>query len=219
MVKHLFPPGSLGPVHLDAESTMRTRTDAAEHAEDIGGDPGAPPAAVSALVPELRARVLRIARSLLSHAADAEDATQIALLEIMKAAPSFRGDGSVRGWTDRIAVRTAMRFARRRRLSTVKNDASTEPDELHAPDVESRGDELPRPIHVYLDELAEARRTVLVLRHAMGYSVAEIAELTEVSVNTVKDRLLSAREQVRKMVRQELAVHPSSGPMRRKERP
>jgi RNA polymerase sigma-70 factor, ECF subfamily len=166
----------------------------------------APEALASALARRLRKRVLRIASALLRHAADAEDAAQVALMEIVKAAPSFRGESSLEAWADRIAVRTSMRFARKRRLVTVKNDSSVEPDELHAPAAADWGDELPRSIHAYLDELPEARRTVLVLRHAMGYSVDEIAELTGVSVNTVKDRLLQSREQVRRMVRRELAV-------------
>jgi DNA-directed RNA polymerase specialized sigma24 family protein len=48
---------------------------------------------------------------------------------------------------------------------------------------------------IVLSELPEARRTVLVLRHVIGWSIQEIAEYTSVSVNTVKDRLLSARDQ------------------------
>ncbi len=169
------------------------------------------------LGPELRGRVLRIARALLRNGADAEDAAQVSMLEIAKSLPSFRGESPFQAWADRIAVRTAMRFARTRRLVTVGNDASIQPDDLTAAEVESRGEELPRPIRAYLDELPEARRTVLVLRHAMGYSVEEIAGLTGVSVNTVKDRLLQAREQIRKMVRRELALGPA--PVRRGGKP
>jgi DNA-directed RNA polymerase specialized sigma24 family protein len=55
----------------------------------------------------------------------------------------------------------------------------------------------------------------LVLRHVLGYSVEEIAELTEVSPNTVKDRLVQAREQVRKTLRRELGLLPFG----RKEEP
>jgi RNA polymerase sigma-70 factor (ECF subfamily) len=72
--------------------------------------------------------------------------------------------------------------------------------------VEERG--TPRPLVEYLAELPETRRVALVLRHVMGYSIEEIAELTEVSPNTVKDRLLRAREQVRKTLRRELSLLP-----------
>jgi RNA polymerase sigma-70 factor (ECF subfamily) len=104
-------------------------------------------------------------------------------------------------------VRTAIRVARERRLASVRMEGGVEPDELPLPSSPNETAEgLPRSILAYLDELPEARRTVLVLRHAMGCSVQEIAEHTGVSVNTVKDRLLSAREQVRRMVRRELSI-------------
>jgi RNA polymerase sigma-70 factor (ECF subfamily) len=143
----------------------------------------------------------------LRHEADAEDATQHALIEILRAASTFRGESALETWADRIAVRSAIRIARQRRLSSVRSESSLEPDELPGPSTNRElGDALPRSILVYLDELPEARRTALVLRHAMGYSIDEIAELTGVSVNTVKDRILSARQQVRKMVRRDVAT-------------
>lgn len=162
-----------------------------------------------ALARRLGPRVRRLAASLLRSAHDAEDATQLALLEIMRSAPGFRGESTLESWADRIAVRTAIRVARARRLAAVRSESAVEPDDLPCPRAESEapaGEELPRSILAYLHELPEARRTVLVLRHAMGYSVQEIAEYTGVSVNTVKDRLLSARDEVRRMVRRELAT-------------
>jgi RNA polymerase sigma-70 factor (ECF subfamily) len=165
------------------------------------------PAAREVLARRLGPRVRRLAASLLRGAHDADDAAQQALLEIVRSAPAFRGESTLEAWADRIAVRTAIRLARARRLASVRSEGSVDPDELpgaHAPEGVSEG--LPRSIVAYLDELPEARRTVLVLRHAMGYSIQEIAEYTDVSPNTVKDRLLAARDQVRKMVRRELAT-------------
>jgi RNA polymerase sigma-70 factor (ECF subfamily) len=159
----------------------------------------------------LRPRIASIARALLRHAADADDATQASLLEILHAAVGFRGDGSFEAWADRIAVRTTLRLARLRRVRGLSSD-DTEPDTLAAePPHASLGEELPRDISAYLAELPEIRRTVLVLRHAFGYSVEEIAELTSASPNTVKDRLLAAREQVRKLVRRDLALGARKG--------
>jgi RNA polymerase sigma-70 factor (ECF subfamily) len=144
---------------------------------------------------------------LLRDAHDADDATQIALCEILKAASGFRGDGALEGWADRIAVRTILRIARERRVRSLRFDA-VEPDALADPSGATRSlrDELPRELRAYLDELPETRRTTLVLRHALGYSVQEVAELTGVSPNTVKDRLLAAREQVRRLIRRDAVV-------------
>jgi RNA polymerase sigma-70 factor, ECF subfamily len=161
------------------------------------------------LTRRLGPRVKRLAASFLRDDADAEDASQAALLEILRAMPSFRGESKLETWADRIAVRTAIRLARSRRLSAVRMMPELDPDELAAPTGEqASADALPRSLLRYLDALPEARRTVLVLRHALGYSVQEISELTGVSINTVKDRLLAARHEVRKMVRRELLVPP-----------
>lgn len=171
----------------------------------LARDAATDPAARDALARRLRPRVQRLATSLLRGAHDAEDATQLALLEIVRAAPTFRGESSLETWADRIAVRTAIRVARTRRLATVRD--AFEPDELPAaPPTNEAVESIPRSILAYLAELPEARRTVLVLRHAMGYSVQEIADHTGVSPNTVKDRLLAARDEVRRMIRRDLAV-------------
>lgn len=174
------------------------------------------PTTRDALTRRLRPRVQRLVASFLRNAADAEDATQVAMLEILRAMPSFRGDSKLESWADRIAVRTAIRIARSRRLASVRLERSVDPDELSMPLGElAIADALPRSLLVYLNALPEVRRTVLVLRHALGYSLQEVAELTGVSVNTVKDRLLSARQEIRRMVRRELAV--SGAPSRRRD--
>ncbi|MFO0571899.1 MAG: sigma-70 family RNA polymerase sigma factor [Polyangiaceae bacterium] len=58
----------------------------------------------------------------------------------------------------------------------------------------------------YLEQLPEAQREALVLRHVMGYSVSEIAEATEVSPNTVKDRLLRGTREMRRLIRRDQAI-------------
>jgi RNA polymerase sigma-70 factor, ECF subfamily len=161
-----------------------------------------------ALTRRLWPRVQRLVASFVRDRADADDAAQLALLEILRAIASYRGEAKLESWADRIAVRTAIRVARTRRLAAVRHD-SLEPDQLAQPertDGENMSEELPRALSSYLDALPEVRRTALVLRHALGYSVPEIAELTGCSENTVKDRLLSARHEVRRMVRRDVAL-------------
>ncbi len=156
------------------------------------------------LTRRLQPRVHRLVTSFLRNQADAEDAAQVALMEIVRSISSFRGECRLESWADRIAVRCAIRIARARRLAAVRTDAAVEPDQLPGPTVEAPSAEgLPRALLVYLDALPEARRTALVLRHALGYSIQDIARLTGVSENTVKDRLLAAQHEVRKMVRRD----------------
>lgn len=164
------------------------------------------PRARDELVRRLHPRVLKLARAFLRNPADADDAAQAAMLEILRAVAAFRGECRLEAWADRIAVRTAIRSARLRRLAAVRSADDCEVEELpgRTPG-RDHSEALPRPLLVYLDALPEVRRTVLVLRHVVGCSVQEIADLTDVSENTVKDRLLSGRDELRKMVRRDLA--------------
>lgn len=154
-------------------------------------------------------RVQRATRALLRAPADADDATQHCLIELLRSARGFRGDGSLEAWIDRITVRTALRLARERARAHGRIDADAEPDALvGAPEEPFPGEELPRDLHEYLAGLSDVRREALVLRHVLGYSIAEVAELTGVSPNTVKDRLLAAREELRRLIRRDHLTHP-----------
>jgi RNA polymerase sigma-70 factor (ECF subfamily) len=58
-------------------------------------------------------------------------------------------------------------------------------------------------IEALLDRLSDDRRTAFVLRHALEYTVEEVAELTESPVGTVKDRLVASRKLLRRMIERE----------------
>jgi RNA polymerase sigma-70 factor (ECF subfamily) len=167
------------------------------------------PKAQAWLVTRLLPRVRRIARAFLKRNADADDAAQVALLEILRSASTYRGEASVEGWAKCIAVRAVLRFAqeeRRRDRLIDRNDSGedeTAPSELH----EDRAVEaLPRALREYLGELAEPQRNALILHHALGHSVDEIAEMTEVSPDTVKSRLRLGTAALRKKVQQDIAI-------------
>lgn len=163
------------------------------------------PRAQRVLAHRLSPRVQRIARRLLSSAADAEDAAQNSLLEILRSSGSYAEQSSIERWADRITVRTSLRLAREQRkpwllgsLIDVESLASfgrTQPAE-----------QTPRPIESYLAELKDGRREVLVMKHALGYSTEEIAEALDLPVGTVKDRLVTARKQLRKQISREIRI-------------
>jgi RNA polymerase sigma-70 factor, ECF subfamily len=155
-------------------------------------------AATRALDARLRGRSLRIARSLLRNDADASDATQLGLVEVFRAAATYRGESSIEHWADRIVVRASLRTLAKRRSFRGVLDEDTSPDELPGP-MQLRDDSL-------LDQLGRLppeQRTVLVLKYTFEYSLEEIAELTGASVNTVKDRLLRGKHALRRVVRRD----------------
>jgi RNA polymerase sigma factor (sigma-70 family) len=119
------------------------------------------------------------------------------MLEILKAARSYRGDSTVERWADRITVRTALRAV------AAERKAQRAPLDPELPSSTHGVGESVVLAQEYLHKLSERQQTVLVLRHALDYSIEEIAAIEGISANTVKDRLLRGRSTMRKMFRRE----------------
>jgi RNA polymerase sigma factor (sigma-70 family) len=170
------------------------------------------PRAQRKLVDKIHRRVQSIALSIMGNALDAEDCTQVILMEVLKSLNTFRGD-NLFAWSDRIAARTAIRHARQRRIRGLRFQSTDTLEELpfSVDSTESFDPDLPRELREYLAQLPESRREVLMLRHMMDHSIEEIAELTGTSPNTVKDRLLHARQQLRRAIRRDRMVDQSRG--------
>jgi len=140
--------------------------------------------------------------SLIGAGADADDALQQGAIDLLKGLATFRGESGLESWARTIAVRAGLRTVRQRR----RHEAGADPEVLGLPArvaEESLRDRIPRPVQVYLEALPEAQREALVLRHALGYTVPEIAELLGSSVNTIKSRLLQARREIRRLIRRD----------------
>jgi RNA polymerase sigma-70 factor, ECF subfamily len=154
------------------------------------------------LAHRLAARVRRISQRLLSNRADADDASQLALIEILRSAATYKDISTIERWADRITVRTVLRHAREQRRRLWQLGTLIDMDSIGA----SNGDPTPasrttpRAVEEYLAELPPARREVLVMKHSLGYTTEEIAELTDNPIGTVKDRLVAARKQLRKLI-------------------
>jgi RNA polymerase sigma-70 factor (ECF subfamily) len=169
-------------------------------------------AAQEEVVLRVMARTTAVCRSILGARGEHTDAAQAALEAVLRSAPRFRGECALETWSERIAVRTALRLARRQRLFRL---FATREDEEAAelPAIEPvRGDDaLPRPLQEYLDALPAARRELLALRYRLDYSIPDIASSTGLNVNTVKYRLKQALAQLRALVRRDLALRGGKG--------
>jgi RNA polymerase sigma-70 factor (ECF subfamily) len=169
----------------------------------VEGDRKAQEKLVLRVLPTLRA----VARTLLRSHADADDAVQVTLMKILKAAKDYRAEGSLERWARRIGVRTCIRIAKQERRHRQSVDSGTEladvPANIAGPRLAER---LPHEVMHYLSRLPDAQREAILLRHGMDYSVVEIAELVAAPVDTVKSRLLFGRRALRKLVRQDLAI-------------
>jgi RNA polymerase sigma-70 factor, ECF subfamily len=131
----------------------------------------------------------------------AEEVLQDTMLAVWHQAGSFRGDSRVRSWLIAIARRQGRDRLRRHRLRVVDDavltrTASSEP-----------GPELVALTRVEVAQVADAilrlslaHREVLGLALGSGLSLAEVAEVLEVPVGTVKSRLAAARVALGRML-------------------
>jgi len=134
---------------------------------------------------------------------EAEDLSQLALIQILRSAGSFRGECTLKYWADRIAVRTAMKQFRKRQRRERLGAASWEPPPAVSEqkvDVDVDSLKVRARLGMLLEKLSEERRTAVVLHHVQGYGIAEIAAMTNAPVNTVRDRLRVGRKQLRKKI-------------------
>jgi RNA polymerase sigma-70 factor, ECF subfamily len=162
------------------------------------------PKAQTQLVQRLTARVRRLTRLLCRPGGDADDAAQIALLEILASARSFREATNLEGWADRITARVVGHMRRRERLHAQLFTRWLSPGMLPwgAPGMTAPSDD--GACDAILLSLSDARRVAFVLRHVVECSVEEIAELTGTPLGTVKDRLVAARRELRRWAAREI---------------
>ena len=169
------------------------------------------PQARRMLALRLVTRVRRIARHLIATRADADDAAQIALVEILQSARTYRGEASVESWMSRIAARSILRHARKQRRWYDFAGAVREVREPSTPPPRLAGEELPRELEEYLRQLPKRHREVLVLKLGLDYTVEEISELLDLPPGTVKGRLVAARRKLRSLVQRDLNVRVGRG--------
>ena len=192
-----------GAVHASAMQSERI-DDVALTRAVAAGDRQAAERFARRLLPVVR----RVSRTVHPDRGEADDAAQNALVELLGAAKGFEGRASLESWAYRIAVRVCMRGAkkykaRRERVNLVEQAPPQLPASV---DEERLRERLPRELQAYLEQLKPAQREALLLRHALGHTVPEIAELTGAPVPTVKSRLVKAQSEIRRLIRQDLAV-------------
>jgi RNA polymerase sigma-70 factor, ECF subfamily len=129
----------------------------------------------------------------------AADAVQEAFFSAYRNLSSFRG-GSVRSWLSRICVNAAMdtQRARKRRPAfpyPELDDESWQPPagEEADPVRTTLGAERSRALAEAMTRITDDQRTAIVLFDIEGYDYAEIADMTGVSLGTVKSRIHRGR--------------------------
>ncbi len=129
----------------------------------------------------------------------AADAVQEAFFSAYRNLERFRG-GSVRSWLSRICVNAAMDAQRAKKRRPVQpypelDDESWQPragDEAD-PERTAVSAERSRALAAALAQITDDQRVAIVLFDVEGYDYAEIADMTGVSLGTVKSRIHRGR--------------------------
>ncbi|APW61834.1 sigma-70 family RNA polymerase sigma factor [Paludisphaera borealis] len=150
--------------------------------------------AFAALVERHGPMVLRVCRSVLHDAHEAEDAFQATFLILAIKAGSIRGRDSLTSWLYSVAYNVAAtaRTSAARRRSHERNAGQARPLAF----TDDPRDDLGPVIHEELDRIPERFRTVLVLCFLEGLTQHQAAERLGWPVGTVQSRLARGRERL-----------------------
>ncbi len=173
--------------------------------------------AYETLIHRFEQPIFNIVSRLLDDPGDAADVVQEVFLKVFRNVVAFRGESSIKTWIYRIAVneaRNQRRWFSRHRRQEVNLEAGEPGDAYQPGHQKSYQNFLPdpgrSPFEVTLDHetqglieaaLAEVNpkfRAALVLREIEGLSYEEIADILEISLGTVKSRILRGRDALRK---------------------
>jgi RNA polymerase sigma-70 factor (ECF subfamily) len=170
------------------------------------------------LVTHYHGPVYNLILGMLGDTADAADAAQEVFLKAFKGIRQFRQGSSLKTWLYRIAIREALNHRRWFKRHVQKNvSIDAEPELGYAPiDVQDlsatpfdqlAAREIQEVVQDALLRVPEVFRSAVILRDLEGLSYEEVAEVLDVSVGTVKSRILRGRRTLKEMLEPLLGEH------------
>jgi RNA polymerase sigma-70 factor, ECF subfamily len=185
--------GITGTVPLAADLVKRAQE----------GDPDA----FATLFHTHKARIYSVCMRMTNNAAEAEDLTQDAFLQVFRKITSFRGDSAFSTWLHRISVNTVLMHFRKKSLSQVSLDAPYDNEdggkvrrEIATKDNNLAGCVDRIALARAIKELPPGYRTIFVLHEVEGYEHQEIAEMLGCSVGNSKSQLYKAKLRIRELL-------------------
>jgi RNA polymerase sigma-70 factor, ECF subfamily len=199
-----------------ADTTVRLHLDAhlfSESAEDVlitglchGDD-----RAYEILIQRYQQPVYNLVCRLLNDPYDASDIVQEVFLKIFRNIRSFRHGSSLKTWIYRIALNEAYNhrrwFSRHQRQEVAFSSDDATPahadnlaDPSRSPFEEAADHETRALVEAALEKLKPNFRAAVVLRDIEDLSYEEIAAVLDLSLGTVKSRILRGREALRKIL-------------------
>lgn len=202
---------STGAIYLTRFALGGTGEEAAAEALLVEGLRAGEQEAYERLLAEYQQPVFNLVYRLLEDPSEAGDVVQEVFLKVFRHIGSFRGQSSLKTWIYRIAVNEAHNhrrwFSRHSRHEVGLEQPQPEsgrtyqsvlPDPGRSPYEMALGAETRSLIEQALARINPVFREAVVLRDVEDLSYEEIAEVLNVSLGTVKSRILRGREALRR---------------------
>ena len=168
--------------------------------------------AFGSLVAKYQERIFNMVFRMCGRRADAEELAQETFLKALERINQFRGQSKFYTWLFRIAANLAI--SHRRRGGRVRFQSLSGPEEFEqdqadnltaamarkrnpAPEAAAMAAEINRRVMQALDDLDDEFRLVVVLCDMEGMDYAQIAQVLNLPIGTVKSRLHRARCELR----------------------
>ncbi|MEJ5367849.1 MAG: sigma-70 family RNA polymerase sigma factor [Bryobacteraceae bacterium] len=172
-------------------------------------------AAYEALLERFQGPVYQLVCRLVDDPNEAGDVVQDVFLKVFRGVNGFRGQSSLKTWIYRIAVNEAHNrrrwFHRHRKAEVVLDGDSGEAGRLELFSDRGRtpydwtlNGEMRTAIEEALEQLNPVFRSAVILRDLEELSYEEIADILDVSIGTVKSRILRGREALRRALMEKL---------------
>ena len=153
-----------------------------------------------------RTDVARLVQRMLGPTADLDDVVQEVFFQVHRSIKDFRGQARFSTWLYRVTVNVVLmqrRAAKSRPILVEAPEGLTPSATSLAPDDDAARRARVTAFARLLERLSEKKRTVFVLHELEGLSAAEISEIVDAPVLTVRTRLFYARKELAEMLRDE----------------
>ena len=154
--------------------------------------------AIRLLISKYERLVIHMVARVVADDMDREELCQDIFLKIIDKLSTFHFDSKLSTWIATIAYRTAVNFAKKKRLDQV--DLEQVEFKVGSEAEITEEEDMKRFILKLVDQLPVHYKTVLTLFYLDGFSYPEIVEITEMPEGTVKNYIHRARQKLKEIV-------------------
>jgi RNA polymerase sigma-70 factor (ECF subfamily) len=152
--------------------------------------------AMAQLVSQYERPIYNAAYRILGNADDAADITQTVFLKVFEHIGDYDPKFKFFSWIYRISINESLNQVKKRRNQESLAESQASP--WRSPEEHLESKNLSDRVQGALMELNGEYRTVIILKHMSGCSYLQISEILQIPEKTVKSRLYSARQLMKK---------------------